>query len=198
MLEVKILNSAEDLEKTARNYVRHALWGTENLPETYAYFGFVMHDGFYLKMVCKEKNPIRKYTKNQDTIWFDSAMEIFLQLPCESGIYVNFEANANGAILAQYGPERKNRSLFMEEYVEKLQCQAKMEEDGWSVWFKIPQEVLETVYGPLELKAGSEFRCNFYKVCEGSDPCQFGSYTHIPVEEPSFHLPEYFAEAVLK
>ena len=93
-IEVPAISSAEELENVEPFRVEHLLWGTTQIPETYGYLGFVPSDGFYLKMVCKEKNPLRVYEKNQDPVYRDSAMEAFFQFDSErerntNALYLN-------------------------------------------------------------------------------------------------------------
>ena len=114
-IEVPVIESADELEKVQPFFVEHLLWGTKQIPETYGYLGFVPSDGFYLKMVCKEKDPLRVYEKNQDPVYRDSAMEAFFQFDSEgernaSALYLNFEVNANGALRAEYGEGRIYRT----------------------------------------------------------------------------------------
>ena len=68
MLEIEIIHTPEELENTAKISVKYELWGTENMPETYAKMGYILHDGFYVKMVCMEKNPLRKYKNHKDPV----------------------------------------------------------------------------------------------------------------------------------
>ena len=197
MLEVKIIQSAEKLEETERIWIKHALWGTEYLPETYGYLGYVSGEGFYVKMVCRESDPIRKFTENRSPVCLDSAMEVFLQLPADTGFYVNFEVNANGAVLAEYGAERTGRTMFSEEMIARLCCTSRIIRDTWEVCFKIPQDLLEDIYGSVNLQKDSVLFINLFKVCEGAKPCHYGAYAYIPVEPPCFHLPEYYEKVIL-
>lgn len=199
-MKVKIIENAEALDKTEPFQVDHLLWGTKSIPKTYAYLGFVPGDGFYLKMVCEEKNPFRTYKNNQDPVYRDSAMEAFFQFDSEKpksaqDIYVNFEANSNGALLAAYGENRIYRSYFGAEELKAFDCKAVIEENEWNITLRIPLDILEEIYGPLHLRAGSEFRCNFYKISETEAIEHYASYSPIKSEVPSFHLPEFFASA---
>lgn len=202
-MEVEILKKKEDLEQTMPFRVECLLWGTKDIPKTYGYLGFLPGDGFYLKMICEEKNPLRTYWKNQEPVYRDSAMEAFFMFESsgeasrQSGdqVYLNFEANANGALLAGYGKERMYRSCFSKEIMEQFACKADRGEDFWSVSLRIPQTVLERIYGPLDLGPGSSFACNFYKLSETESIEHYASYSPIKTQIPSFHLPEYFASA---
>lgn len=201
-VKVEIINNANELESLEPFEVSCLLWGTEKIPKTYGYLGFVPGDGFYLKMICVEKDPLRTFEKDQDPVYRDSAMEAFFMFePAqhkereEQNIYINLEVNANGAMLAAYGSQRVYRTYFTEEERSRLQCRAVMEDDRWSVSLKLPVSLLEKLYGPVDLKAGSTFSCNFYKISETKEIEHYASYSPIMTDTPSFHLPEYFAQA---
>ena len=173
-IEVPAISSAEELENVEPFRVEHLLWGTTQIPETYGYLGFVPSDGFYLKMVCKEKNPLRVYEKNQDPVYRDSAMEAFFQFDSErerntNALYLNLEVNANGALRAEYGEERIYRTYFTPEEMEKFDCKTTIDEESWSMKLHLPIAILEKIYGPLHLDVGSSFWCNFYKISEAAE-----------------------------
>ena len=201
-MKVEIINNASELESLEPFEVSCLLWGTERIPKTYGYLGFVPDDGFYLKMICMEKDPLRTYTKDQDPVYRDSAMEAFFMFePAqqkerdEQNIYINLEVNANGAILAGYGSQRIYRSYFTVDERRELECRTAVEDDRWTVSLRLPVSLLEKLYGPVDLKAGSTFSCNFYKISETKEIEHYASYSRILSETPSFHLPEYFAQA---
>ena len=169
-MEVQMIESKELLETVEPFEIRHLLWGTERIPKTYGYIGFVKGEGFYLKLVCLEKNPLRIYKEDQDPVYKDSAVEAFFRFNSGDGarqdIYLNFEMNANGAILAGYGKNKTERTPFEADMLQKLNCKAEVEEEQWNVSLMVPIEILECIYGELYLKEGTKFNCNFYKICE--------------------------------
>jgi len=199
---VEVIGSKKELEAVEPFRVEHLLWGTESIPKTYGYLGFVPEEGFYLKMVCEEKEPLRTYENMMDPVYRDSAMEAFFQFEPEreirgAAIYLNFEVNANGALLAAYGSGRTYRTYFTKEELEEFECRARVDEDCWSFQIFIPLRILEEIYGPLRLRGGSRFTCNFYKISEAEEIEHYASCFPIRSEVPSFHLPEYFGEAVI-
>lgn len=198
-MDVQIIKNKELLETIEPFEIGHLLWGTKRIARTYGYIGLVQEEGFYLKLVCLEKNPLRTYTKDQDPVYKDSAMEAFFQFRGEnkaSGeVYLNFEMNANGALLACYGRKKTDRAPFPAEAIQQMGCKAQVEEDRWSVTLFLPAAVLEQVYGKLEFKEGTVFTCNFYKICESKEKEHYASYEYVESEQPNFHLPEYFAKA---
>ncbi len=201
-MDVEILQSSRELEHVKPFRVEKLLWGTKQIPETYGYLGYVPEDGFYLKMVCLETDPLRTYMANQDPVYQDSAMEAFFLFDSEKerdvlSPYLNFEANANGALLAAYGKRRVYRSYFSKEEMKEFACRAQIDPDSWNITLRIPQKILEKIYGPLRLEEGSVFHCNFYKISETASCEHYASYAPVMTETPSFHLPEFFASAKL-
>ena len=98
-MDVEILGNSQELEHVEPFRVETLLWGTKKIPETYGYLGYVPEDGFYLKMVCREKDPLRTYIADQDPVYQDSAMEAFFLFDSVKEreglpLYVNFEVNA--------------------------------------------------------------------------------------------------------
>lgn len=199
-MKVKILNTPDELKTTAPAEINYLLWGTKSVPRTLVYLGFVPNDGFYLHMVCEEKDPRRVHTRHKSPVYQDSAIEAFLQFTPKKGysnVYLNLEVNANGALLAGYGPSRTYRSYFTDADYKAFDCRASIEEDKWSVSLKLPVSILERVYGSLCLEKGDTFNCNFYKISETADIEHYASYSPILTSTPSFHMPEYFTSAVL-
>ncbi len=195
-----MIKAAEDLEHVTPFQVEHLLWGTKAIPKTFVYLGFLPGDAFYLRMICEEKDPLRTFEHEQEPVYRDSAMEAFFQFESDKSgngaeTYLNFEINANGALLAAYGKGRTYRSYFGKEDMKAFACKATVEEEQWSVELRIPVSVLEKIYGALHLGAGSTFRCNFYKISESAAIEHYASYAPIWSEVPSFHLPEFFATA---
>ncbi len=202
MMKVEVIQNENQLEKLEPFYIDNLLWGTKNIPKTYGYIGFVPEDAFYIEMVCEETKPLCNYTQDTDPVYRDSAMEAFLQFETDrerigSPTYLNFEANANGALLASYGKERTYRSYFTKDMYKEFRCRTTIEEECWKLFLRIPVRVLEEIYGPLCLKKGSTFSCNFYKISEAKEIEHYASYAPIHSKTQSFHQTEFFEQAVI-
>ncbi len=197
------INDIVEMEQLPVFHVDKLLWGTEKCPKTYGYLGFIKEDGFYLRMVCWEKNPCRKYKKEMDPVYKDSAMEAFFQFfpkgfeKKEEAIYLNFEVNANGVMLAEYGTDRENRIRIPKKECRQMYCCVERKRDCWIWDLKIPVLLLEKIYGPLNLEKDSVFRCNFCKISENPDIEHYAAYVHVGTKMPNFHEPQYFAKAVI-
>ena len=137
-----------------------------------------------------------------EPVYRDSAMEAFFQFEARIGrlqaIYLNFESNSGGALLAGYGKERVYRSYFSKDVCRALRSSTEVEKDRWTWNIRIPVTVLEDIYGPLYLGEGSTFTCNFYKISETKEIEHYASYSPILSDIPSFHLTEFFETAVIE
>ena len=85
----------------------------------------------------------------------------------------------------------------LKEMIRQMKCSAEIREEQWNVNLTLPIEILEQVYGKLNLQEGSDFRCNFYKICETKEYEHYAAYRCVESEQPNFHLPEYFEKAVI-
>ena len=201
-MKIKIIRNAAELESLTPFQVDHLLWGTKSIPKTYGYIGCVPCDGFYLRMICEESDPLCVYTRDMEPVYRDSAMEAFFQFEARIGrlqaIYLNFESNSGGALLAGYGKERVYRSYFSKDVCRALRSSTEVEKDRWTWNIRIPVTVLEDIYGPLHLGEGSTFTCNFYKISETKEIEHYASYSPILSDIPSFHLTDFFETAVIE
>lgn len=199
-MDIKIINHSDELHTCKPFSISCLLWGTPEIPATYGRIGFVPEEGFYLSMTCEEASPRRTYTEDNSPVYKDSAMEAFFCF-CPGGqasdIYLNFEMNANGALLAMYGASRTDRTVFPADWIRKCCCRAQIEDTSWNLTLLIPVCILEAIYGELSLGAGSLLSLNFYKLSEASDIEHYASYSPVHCTYPDFHLPAYFEPSML-
>lgn len=200
---VKRIDSKNEIEQCDLFSVHHYMWENKQKPKTYGWMGYIEGEGLFVKMVCEETNPTRNYTQHKEPVYKDSAMEIFLAF-LENGealsndcMYTNFEINANGAMLANYGIGRKNRRFISDEQYKQTAVKATIEENRWYVEVLFPESYLNEICDFKSIKQGTEFYCNFYKIAETGNSIHYGSYSPIESEVPNFHLPVCFARAVI-
>lgn len=197
MYNVKMITDEKEMDDCIPFYIDHLLWGTTQVKKAYGRLGFIENEGLLLTMTCEEASPLRTFHEENTPVYLDSAMEAFFCFDKKSGIYLNFEMNANGALLAMYGPKRIGRKTFPMELHHACMCQAEVKKDSWSLSLHIPLSLLTFVYGPLDLRKGSHFTCNFYKISETASIEHYASFSPILTDKPDFHRPEYFSEAVI-
>ena len=67
-LQVNILKDPAELTKTQPFQIDNLLWGTKSIPGTSGYIGFILGDGFYLKLICREKREDAVLWRNEESI----------------------------------------------------------------------------------------------------------------------------------
>lgn len=194
---VLTLKTPKELSRCPAFLVNQFNWGGEYRPATSGRLGFLPGNGFLLEMECRESDPCRIYVKDNDPVYLDSAMEAFFcfapeeDLPC----YLNFEMNANGAMLACCGRDRQKRTPLCASLKKGLSCRAQIGTQVWSIRLTLPLSLIAAVYPGWTPGTGSLFTCNFYKIKESEGRTHFASFAPIPTPRPDFHLPQYFARA---
>ena len=204
LYHVKTIKSKTPIEQCEQFSIKHYMWDSKREPKAYGYMGYIEGEGFFVKMICEEKDPKRVYQNHRDPVYTDSAMEIFLAFTEEGEalsndcMYTNFEINANGAMLANYGKGRKGRLSITDEQFAMTGVKATIEEEKWYLEVLFPESYLNQICDFQKVKGGKVFHCNFYKIAEGEEIMHFGSYSPIERETPNFHIPVCFAEAVVE
>jgi len=128
---------------------------------------------------------------DQEPVWQDSCVEFFIQ---QGDFYRNFEFNTLGVCLSACGADRHSReSLDKDSLAQILRFPSFTPETLHEA--ETPQEWSLTVAIPLNLiglKAGSDFRANFYKCGDESSVPHYISWFPIGTINPDFHQPAYF------
>ncbi len=197
---IKTISDVTEINSCPRFMVDQYNWGGDYRPVTYGALAFIPGTGFYLKMTCQESDPVRTYTEPNDPVYLDSAMEGFFQFYPEEmpEMYLNFEANSYGTLHAKYGNGRKNRSIFPSDLHAACNCKGTVCEDHWTLELTVPLSLIDFVYGRSDFSSGDTITCNFFKIKESEGLTHFGSYTVIENEKPNFHLPQFFAKAIIE
>lgn len=201
---VKRISDKSEIQSCNCFDITHFMWDSKSAPKTYGWFGYIEGQGLFAKMICEETDPKRLCKNHRDMVCFDSAMEIFLAFTEEGEIlsndsmYLNFEINSNGAMYAKYGKGRKNRIFLTDSQYADTGVHATIEKDRWSVEILFPEALLMQVCDFTAVKDGKPFYCNFYKIAEDKDLSHFGAFSPIENETPNFHLPVFFAKAVIE
>jgi hypothetical protein len=203
-MEYKVckIDALNEIEKGVRFDINHFNWNCVYKPKAYGYMAYLEGVGIIVRFITEEKNPKRTYLNPQDPVYKDSAVEVFVSFqeeqPNQESLYMNFEINANGAMLANFGFGRQDRKVLGQELYQQCHVKASVMENSWSVDLIIPLALIRELTGIEKLSSGDGFYCNFYKIAESKEIEHYASYSPIISEKPNFHLPEYFAKAIVK
>jgi hypothetical protein len=192
---IPCIREIDELEKCEIIPINHKLWGTDYPVKAFGRMAIIPDKEWVVSMTAEETNPLRRYDKDNDPVYRDSALEVFLnfQPEDEKKRYMNFEMNANGAMLSEFG-EKGDRKYISDIYQEySASCKAKIEENSWSVQLRIPLKLIRELYSSDIMKKGGRFTFNLYKLSEDPEQEHYLSYSDLPVSRPDFHLPQYFA-----
>lgn len=196
--QVHTITELNQLQECEVFHINHDYWVRGYQPEAFGRMGFLKDYGIVISMTAMEKEPLCTYTQENDPVYMDSGLEAFLcfsQSPSDMR-YLNFEMNANGAMLSAFGMPRE-RSFLAELTQRRAVCEAIREASSWSVLLKIPMELICSMYQREPLQPGDSFTCNFYKICETPSHEHYLTYAPLMSDKPNFHLPEFFEKATI-
>lgn len=161
-------------------------------------------DFLHVRFRVGESRVRARYTRFQDPVYKDSCVELFIDVfPDTRRGYVNFETNAIGTLLAEFGPDRSHRrplgpaelAGFM--IVSSIRGPVDGEHGAaeWTLEYRIPLALFLKIYGQ-EVEPGHKAAANFYKCGDETEVPHFGAWSPIDVQGPDFHRPEFFGELV--
>jgi len=195
---VRIIKEIDQLKDCPTFLIDQYQWTKNYRPQAFGQMALLENYGFVISMTAIEKNPLRIYTKDNDPVYKDSALEAFLNFDLDNFDkgYLNFEMNANGALISQFGVKGKRKNV---NYFTSCRafCEATIEDNSWNVLLKIPMELICDLYKIEPLTIGDSFTCNFYKISEDPSIEHYSSFAPIDSKKPNFHLPQLFAKAII-
>ena len=183
-----------DWEKAEVHLLHPCRW-SPNLPPHVTVQAQWCEDALLIRL-CSDEAPTRAANTAPDSpVWEDSCLECFLS--ADGQRYLNLEGNANGAMLAAFGPDRHNRQRLKDMGIPRPTLEAAVCGTGWEAVYTVPAETMKALFG-VELAEGFRLYANFY-VCgdETPLPC-YGAWSPVETEKPDFHRPEYFGVITLE
>lgn len=195
---IYLIDNTDQLKDCPIFHVDQFNWGGDYRPQTFGRMAYVKNQGFYLKMTCLETDPVCHYEKDNDPVYLDSTMEAFLALCPPSDYYFNFEFNSKAALLAKYGSSRHGRTFFTQDQLALVKREIQILSDRWEITLLFPESVLHDYFPDFHAADGTRIRLNFFKLAEGDEMTHFASYAPIDSPKPNFHLPQFFADGIIK
>jgi len=202
---LKITNSVpsnwNDIEKA--NVDSYVWGGAERAYKTYGQLAYVKtgdeKTGLYIHLFCEEKDPVSKEKQLDGMVCMDSCMEFFFGMSDTEEndfMYLNLECNSIGVTFISFGKERHGRVFLNELGVERFPVSVNVKDDGWDVFWFVPESDIKKIFGISEINENTVMRGNFYK-CDENANAPFGSWAPIVAPKPDFHRPEYFGKIVI-
>ena len=170
--------------------VKCPCWGTTYTPETTFQCAYAPGKALYIRMECRESEPLARCREQDGRVWFDSCMEAFLG-PAREGSYMNLECNSIGTLLCSAGSEWYVRQNLAESGLPRPAARCRVEKDWWELRLEVAAETLRGLWG-MELAPGGTLYANFYKCGDETEQPHFLSWSPVDLPEPNFHAPEFF------
>lgn len=75
---VKKIERKEQIEHCEKFFINQYMWNSKQSPLVYGWMGYVEGEGLFVKMVCEEKNPLRRYCRHNDPVYTEVQWKFFL------------------------------------------------------------------------------------------------------------------------
>ena len=166
-------------------------WGGEYRPKAYAKMQEIP-GGIEIRLWCEEVFAPPACTEDGGPVYLDSCLEAFMAFYPEAGdAYINFEMNAAGALLMQFGPERAGRCA-LEKTNDGPFVTPFSDDASWGVRLDVPYAFIQKVYGMPAPPRIERIRGNFYKCGAVAGREHYACWAPIQTPAPDFHRPEFF------
>ena len=157
----------------------------------------ILKNSFFLRFNIREPSVLAVNSGFNTPVWQDSCVEFFCSFDREN--YYNFEINAIGAVLGQYGKNRSDRVFLKPEELKRIRIKSSLGKEPFGLinevtnW-KIEIEIPFSIFLEKELNCLNSLKFNIYK-CADNSPHRHYMYLHeIKTEKPDFHRPEFFGK----
>lgn len=169
------------------------------MPEVSFKMGYA-EDALYLKFSVVEKAIRAVNDQPNGSVWEDSCCEFFCDFDGKG--YYNLETNCIGTQLLGWGSD--NREHADVKVIHSIRKQSSLGDRPFDVKkgefkYEVVMAIPATSFyaHQLSFNKGLCFRANFYKCGDKTPDVHFLSWNPIEVEQPNFHLPEFFGEVEL-
>lgn len=173
-------------------------WGGDYRPRTLGKIVYLPELGFQVTMRCFEEYRQKKQKQADNPVYEDSCMECFVNFyPDQFCEYLNFEVNAGGVMLSQWGSGKIDRTYLRELGLEHPKVNLTETSEFWEIQYVISLTLIKALYGKCIFHKGDIIKCNFYKCGDLTPKPHFGCFAPITWEVPNFHLPQFFADIIV-
>lgn len=198
---VRIVDDAAALDTAEKLYVNQFRVGApEYRPNTTAQLVFLRDRGLLCRMETDEKDLRAEVTEFDGDTYQDSCMEFFINFAPEKGTgYINLEGNPIGTLHCKFGSDRYVRRPLTEfGCTVRPTTQAEQRDDGWSIRYFIPMELIRVMFGKESLQSGDVLHANFYKCGDLTAHPHYGMWNPVELEKLDFHRPDFFGRLILE
>ena len=150
---------------------------------------------FLLKFNILEPSVLAENKEFNSPVWQDSCVEFFCSFGNNN--YYNFEINAVGAVLAQFGKNRNNRAFLNIDVLKKITVKSSLGSEPFGLKNELTEWNIEivlpfSIFSSYDRNSLNLLSFNIYKCADRSPHKHYMSLFDIDTEKPDFHRPEFF------
>lgn len=180
-------------------YISHYLWETNGYqPPAFGQLAW-SSKALLVHLWCGEQHPLVTYHQWNQPIYEDSCLEFFVNLtPCNGSSFFNFEMNAEGVLLAEFGNAGQPRtSLLEKEWKGRMAISAFVNSlGGWEITYELPWELLRRYQPDFSPQPEWVITGNFFKCGNSTAFPHYGAWNPIDLPDINFHRPEFFVPCI--
>ncbi len=144
--------------------------------------------GLYVHLRSWEKEVRAQHDGPLSMVCEDSCMEFFFRPEETDPRYFNFEMNPKGRTYIGFGFDRyRHCRLAPNNEDALLEKEARLLENGWEVYYKIPVAFLQVFFPGYALTPGKKLYANCFKCGDLTPVPHYLSWNPCTAPEPDFH-----------
>ena len=155
-------------------------------------------ENIYVRLSTTEPKTIAKGKDFLCEPCLDSCLEFFFKPLDDDERYCNIEFNPNGIYYFGIGSSIKNLIRLLPENRHVFAARIDRRNDGWTVTYHIPAELIRRLFPSFKLYSGKVMRANCYKCVEAGDEPHFLSWNQITGNVLNFHRPQDFGKFIFE
>jgi LmbE family N-acetylglucosaminyl deacetylase len=173
----------------------------------YASFAQVFYDEttLYIAFSCDDRDIHSSFSKRDEHLWKEEAVEVFIDVDAEPNNYVEIEVSPKNVLYDSYIVDPKKIDVPATAKFDLAGIRTAVSVDGtldnrqdtdknWSVEMAIPFAGLVKNFDPDQLK-DFNWRINFYRISEDGIPLRYMAWSPT---QGSFHQPEKFGQIIFR
>lgn len=193
--------------KQAGVFLKNSMTKDPIYENDYSTYVQAFHDDSYLYLAytCNDQDIHSSFSKRDEHLWEEEAVEVFIDVDNQPNDYVEIEVSPKNILYDSFIVDPLNidvpatkkyniKKILTEVSVNGTTRNRKDKDILWTVEVAIPFEELMPDYKP-ELLGTYKWKINFYRINRDSSPLKFMAWSPT---EGSFHKPEKFGTIIFE
>ena len=194
-------------QQAPRLYLKNSISKQRIDDPAYESYAQVAYDDRYLYVAFHSKDPdiFSNYSKRDEHLWKEEAVEVFIDTDNEKNNYLELEVSPKNVLFDSYIVDPQNidveatakldlKDIHTGVFVSGTVNKRNDSDEGWSVEIAVPFAELVEDFHPDQLKK-AEWKINFYRINRDESPLQYMAWSPT---QGSFHQPDKFGRIIFR